>query len=277
MAVNALFKAARHAILHTMDTEAQLPTTTCLEGAIPVLSGLPALLANFTLSDFTIKTTTGSLAVHRVLLSLHSSVLAKACDGDFRETPQASIDLVHEPAACVKAMVHYMYHFDYDLPEDEEVNASVFHVGMALIGDKYDVAALKDAASIKFKASLPTTADGADAFAETLDLAYDNAVALRDLCKYLVTFALDNSEVGVSAQFHPALKKVMQKHPDLAMNVTEAMYTRMKENEAQYRKYDCPHCDRAEVFIGDLQAHTYYKCRGCECRYSGQMWRSTSK
>lgn len=154
-------------------------------------------------------------------------------------------------------------------------NPSLTHISYALLTSRA-TQALKDAASIKCKASLPTSADGADAFAETLDLAYENAVALQGLCKYLVTFALDNSEVGVSAQFHPALKKVMQKHPELAMNVTEAMHVRLMEKpdlSPNFKIYSCPACGELNAFRqGTLHIRVQYRCRDCNDFYSGERW-----
>lgn len=134
-------RRGQHSLTHnrTMASKSGLATTTCPKGATPVLSGLPDHLNNQEFSDFTVKTTAGSISVHRLILSLHSSVLAKACKGEFRETSQACIDLQHEPAACVEAMIYYMYHFDYNLPDTEAYNPSAFHVNMAVIADKYDI------------------------------------------------------------------------------------------------------------------------------------------
>ncbi|KAK4498798.1 hypothetical protein PRZ48_009308 [Zasmidium cellare] len=261
-----------------MAADGELPTTTCLEGAIPVLSGLAACLRTTELSDFAIESSAGTIAVHRIILSLHSKVLRKACNGDFRETSEAFIDLHHENPACVQAMVEFLYHFDYDFPEGEPTSVSAFHVQMAVIADKYDIAALKDAAFIKCRASLPSTANQADAFAETIDLAYENIVALPDLCKHLVAFALDNPAVGVSAEFHPSLKKVMQKHPDLAMNIAEAMHIRLMEKpklDPDVKAYVCPDCAGTSIFRTDLVHARIYPCKNCSFDYYGHQWRKT--
>lgn len=83
-----------------------LATTTCLKGAIPVLGGLQNHLNNQDFSDFVVKTIAGSMSVHRLVLSLHSSVLGKACKEDFQETSQAFIDLLRESATCAEAMIY---------------------------------------------------------------------------------------------------------------------------------------------------------------------------
>lgn len=102
-----------------------------------VLQGIAKARTDSRFTDFTINTRDCSFDVHRLIISLHSSVLAKACQGSFRETSRASIDLLDDDPRLVEGMVDYFYRYCYLLYEPR--NKPHYHIGMAIIADKYDV------------------------------------------------------------------------------------------------------------------------------------------
>lgn len=111
---------------------------TSPEGLQPIADGLARFYASSELSDFVINCGGQSWPVHRLILTLHSKVLAKSCNGDFLETSQGFVDLEEDFPACVNAMVQFLYPFNYD--PDIGTYAPAFHVQVAVLADKYNIA-----------------------------------------------------------------------------------------------------------------------------------------
>lgn len=119
------------------------PTKRLLpEGGELLIDGISGLYEWGELCEFTIKTSDAIHKVHRLVLSLQSSVLVKACsdNGRFLESSEAMIELSEDDSDCVAAMIQYFYKYDYCLPkEDPQEFETEFQVQMAIIADKYVV------------------------------------------------------------------------------------------------------------------------------------------
>lgn len=94
---------------------------------------------------------------------MHSEYFKRLCEGEFRESGERKVELHEDSLASVKAMIDWMYTFDYTgptitttmpAPEEEEVteprSGLELHAHVYTLGDKYNLQALKDLAVDKF-------------------------------------------------------------------------------------------------------------------------------
>ena len=98
--------------------------------------GLARYLDSAALSDFTITCNGQQWKVHRLILSLHSPVFAKACDGLFAEAKDSKYDLSAHGSDEVEALLDYMYTFKYDSKKEGAGDQLVLHTSMCCIADK---------------------------------------------------------------------------------------------------------------------------------------------
>ncbi|KAJ4016175.1 hypothetical protein NW766_004365 [Fusarium irregulare] len=69
-----------------------------------------------------------------------------------QESVEGVVDITDFDIILVEAMVHFMYHLDYDVPSEQ--SAMSFHATVYQIADKYDVQSLKQLARTKFSTTV---------------------------------------------------------------------------------------------------------------------------
>lgn len=125
------------------------------------------------LSDFAITSNGARWNVHRLVLSLHSDVLNKACDNEFKEGRDRVLDLSVHAKEHVEALVQYLYKLDYNIETKAKVKAEedssegvdgsaneskvnegrqlCLHVSICVLADKFNIDGLQKLSVQKFK------------------------------------------------------------------------------------------------------------------------------
>nr|OQO28802.1 hypothetical protein B0A51_04247 [Rachicladosporium sp. CCFEE 5018]OQO31236.1 hypothetical protein B0A51_02077 [Rachicladosporium sp. CCFEE 5018] len=164
------------------------------KGLLAVAGKFKSLFETGQATDFTITCGKKSWAVHGFVLNLYSDVLACACDGNFKETAARSIDLSIDGEACVKALISYMYAFDYAL-DDCESEPYTTHVNMILLANKYDIQHLLKLANTKLVRILSgTPLKLTDDLVSATKLAYDAEGPTAAYREALVKAVIKSSE-----------------------------------------------------------------------------------
>ena len=92
---------------------------------------------------------------------MHSTYFKRLCEGSFKESTERMVILREDPTPAVKALVQYLYEFNYDNPMNHvpdsydsfpyPQNTLEAHAQEFTVADKYDIPGLKDLAVAKFK------------------------------------------------------------------------------------------------------------------------------
>ena len=177
------------------------------------------LLGSGKYSDLTLKCGSRSWKVHKSVLCLQSDFFAKACDGTFKvrndgltrsglpltelqEAHTNTIDLSGDNEYTIAAMIHFMYHGNYDaaqiLPsaENEAGVAMLLHVRIVGLAQKYFVEPLQKYAQ-ELAIDTMKNWDGASSiFAEAVNAIYtgtENVSSGTTLRESAVSVAMDNA------------------------------------------------------------------------------------
>lgn len=104
-------------------------------------------------SDFEIVCNGVSFAVHRLVISMHSTFFDRICKSGFKESEDRRVDLSEDPVAAVCLMINYFYTFAYSwgdeslesLPPGARGSEAdgwgwfLIHAQLAVLADKYDI------------------------------------------------------------------------------------------------------------------------------------------
>ncbi|KAK5710260.1 hypothetical protein LTR17_019030 [Elasticomyces elasticus] len=231
-------------------------------------------------SDLIIRCADDRWTVHKVIVCAQSPVLAKACEGRFKEAEEGLITLQEDDPRVVEAMLQFIYTLDFDDSCHDvdvvEMPAIVFNVNVHIAADKYDIPALRKLTASKFHAYALTKWDTAG-FAEAAALVFDAGTAveesLRDIVVSIATKnakkLLGQDEVGT--RFHA----VASATPALAVALWQRQVEGQTEDDAEVKEskiqwYRCP-------IIGCGLGRTMSKdgvklCGQCGRSTPGNMW-----
>ncbi|KAK4550261.1 hypothetical protein LTR36_003228 [Oleoguttula mirabilis] len=229
--------------------------------------------------------TTHEWQVHRLVLTLHSPVLAKACDGAFKETAERKIDMSDDHPAAIETLVHYLYNLDYDAQLSttcDSLSPMSLHVHVCVVADKYDIEPLKNLAINKFKLAAQAGIDTED-FAKAALQAYGTALATRPICDSIVMLAVERNlpfSAYVAGPGRSAFTTAMRQCADLAVDFAEAQYTHMERQHTMVRKgekrYKCPsgNCSHSQIMeILQVYHDEAFACYFCEGSFTADQWR----
>ncbi|KAI1264943.1 BTB/POZ protein [Xylariaceae sp. FL1019] len=124
---------------------------------------IPGLTSGFTsrtrhfdeekLTDASIHCDGKDFKVHALILSMHSEYFSKAFNGNWKESKgQKRIELQEVEADVVRAMLRFMYHFDYTRPDD--ISAMLFDAKVYSAADMFLIPHLKEHSKQKFKTTM---------------------------------------------------------------------------------------------------------------------------
>ncbi|KAH7625221.1 hypothetical protein SMAC4_12941 [Sordaria macrospora] len=169
-----------------------------------LISSLKGLYSSGEYSDLVISCGGREYHVHRAIVCTQSEFFSAACRGSFKEAQEGKIDLPEDDPRLVHIMVHYLYHFDYDVQLQQErsgfdglemdgygtnVNGPVAdtlltHAKIYALAEKYLVRGLKAVALRKFKAAATVSLDIDDFLGAAL-VVYESTIeddrGLRDV------------------------------------------------------------------------------------------------
>ncbi|KAI0450336.1 hypothetical protein F5B21DRAFT_508284 [Xylaria acuta] len=164
------------------------------------------------LTDATIRCGNQEFKVHAVVFSVHSDFFYKAFCGQWKEGGDGKIIKLDEVEVdVVRAMIQFMYHFDYNTPDS--VSALLFDAKVYSIAGRYLIPKLKDYSKAKFESAisclLDSTGFSADLCAvvsEIYSCTPESDRGLRDI----VAEAFHNnlSKLEKSESFHTSLSKI---------------------------------------------------------------------
>lgn len=174
--------------------------------------------------------------------------------------------------------MEYLYKFDYELAIGELSDAICTHIGMIVIGDKYDIDGLRALAFAKFKKALTSDAAHAFAICAASNAAYAAEAALMDVCSFLVDLVVGNKYLNKYDSDSELIEGAMLASPQFAVDVSKrlalALGSATKEKKPQ--QYRCGHCLEAVDFPEQtFQASTNYgglRCPYCVGIYTKVQW-----
>ncbi|RYP48289.1 hypothetical protein DL768_005799 [Monosporascus sp. mg162] len=135
-----------------------------------------------TFSDATVLCNGKEFKAHKLILSAQSEFFSKAFAGDWKESDSGKIDLEEVDVNVVEAMLHFMYHFDYN--NIHGASTMIFNAQVYSLADKYIIPTLKAQAKEKFKTAISTgwaMDDFPLAIAEVYNSTPESDRDLRDL------------------------------------------------------------------------------------------------
>ncbi|SMQ51107.1 unnamed protein product [Zymoseptoria tritici ST99CH_1A5] len=180
---------------------------------------------NPALSDFTIICRGAKWNVHRFVLSVHSEVFAKSCDGNFKETQEAVLDLSEHEEPEVAALVYYLYNFEYDIPQGHS-NWGLFHLKMALLADKYFITGLVSAANREYDGCI-CLFDDEKVIANHAQLAYAVPHATEQIRYIIVRMVVAGGMLRDNKQCE--LLNVMRQHAEFGVDIALEMARRARK------------------------------------------------
>ncbi|KAK5674684.1 hypothetical protein LTS10_012685 [Elasticomyces elasticus] len=250
-----------------------------LDAQAPLINALKNAFHNPKHSDLIIRCADNRWTVHKVIVCAQSPVLAKACEGGFKEAEEGLITLHEEDPRVVEAMLQFIYTLDFDDSYHNvvEMPAIVFNVNVHIAADKYDIPALRKLTASKFHAYALTKWDTAG-FAEAAALVFNAGIAVEEsLRETVVSVAtkkakqlLSQDEVGI--RFHA----VASTTPALAVALWQRQVDGQTEEAAEVKEpkkqgYKCPvlACGAIKQTIDKDGANL---CEYCGRHFLGYAW-----
>ncbi|KAK3640303.1 hypothetical protein LTR56_011899 [Elasticomyces elasticus] len=252
-----------------------------LEAQAPLINALKNAFHNPKHSDLIIRCADNRWTVHKVIVCSQSPVLAKACEGRFKEAEEGLITLQEDDPRVVEAMLQFIYTLDFDdsCHDADEMPAIVFNVNVHIAADKFDIPVLRKLTAFKFHAYALTKWDTAG-FAEAAALVFDAGTAVEEsLREIVVSIATKNAKklLGqdeVGTRFHA----VASATPALAVALWQRQVEgKMEEAEAAEVKdpkgygYTCPGRNCGAFQYG-ITEDTYNACAFCQRTTHGRYW-----
>ncbi|KAK5707674.1 hypothetical protein LTR97_000212 [Elasticomyces elasticus] len=227
-----------------------------LDAQAPLIDALKNAFHNPKHSDLIIRCADDRWDVHKVIVCAQSPVLAKACEGSFKEAEEGLITLHEEDPSVVEAMLQFIYtlNFDDSCFDIAETSGIVFTVNVHIAADKYDIPTLRKLTVSKFRDQAATGWKTAG-FAEAAALVFNAGIAVEEsLRERVVSIATKNAkqllcqdEVGIR------FRAVASTTPALAV----ALWQRKVEG-----KTEGPVAAKIEDSEGPAYACPSYRCRG---------------
>ncbi|KAL8778189.1 MAG: hypothetical protein Q9213_007525 [Squamulea squamosa] len=171
--------------------------------------------------------------VHRVIVCTQSEYFKKACQAGFQEGKTGCIDLKEEDPTMIDRLVNYLYSCDYDdyatlpltnsqrqFPAEYPIQTRQLAcvVNMYVIGDRYEIAGLRNLSKAKFSTALPIRWNKEN-FLDIVRTIYDDTVpsdrGLRDCLTPIF------KERGLELRSRAAFKDLLR-IPDFAADFVEA-------------------------------------------------------
>ncbi|KAK4961874.1 hypothetical protein LTR10_002367 [Elasticomyces elasticus] len=219
-----------------------------LDAQAPLINALKKAFQNSKHSDLIIRCADNRWDVHKLIVCSQSPVLAKACEGAFKEAEEGLITLHEDDPWVVEAMLEFIYTLDFDdsYSDIAETPPIVFTVNLHMAADKFDIPGLRKLTALKFHAQALAEWKTAG-FAEAAALVFNAGVAVDEsLREIVVSIATKNakqllSQDEVGRCFHA----VASATPALAVALWQRQVEGQTEDDAKVKEskrqgYKCP-------------------------------------
>ncbi|GAB1736537.1 hypothetical protein NU219Hw_g7684t1 [Hortaea werneckii] len=249
-----------------------------------LVAALESAAGDCNTSDFTIICEGKEYQVHRLVLTLHSPVLAKAVNGGFKEAKDNRMDLSVDTNACVEALVNYLYGLRYTESADggktgDHAKAAEHHVRMCVMADKYDIEPLKRLAIDAFYNELQCDLASIE-LSKAARIAWEAGPATEEIRTAIVAFGISNGLLSTKGTTE--LSKTMIAYPEFALDYAKAVERRVKKYEEAPRprgyetRYCCPGnsvdvCEASMILNLD-QSLPRVRCAYCGVEYTVAEW-----
>ena len=163
--------------------------------------------------------------------------------------------------AVVEAMIHFMYHFDYN--NTQGISTMVFNAQVYCLADQYMMAALKHLAKDKFEAAIKT-GWAMDDFLLAVDVVYSSSPegdrGLRDL---VVKVSGENLEKLLK---NVGFQNLLSEKPKFAADIIMSGASKKVQSAAKNgaHTYRCPSCGNSIKI--EWQEGSYFYCVHCAIR-----------
>ncbi len=163
--------------------------------------------------------------------------------------------------AVVEAMLHFMYHLDYN--NVHGASTMIFDAQVYGLADKYAIPALKSHALEKFRMVI-SSGWVMDDFPLAVSEAYNSTPetdrALRDL-----VVEISNTNINKLLE-NKLFRDVLRETPGFAVDMVNSLSSSRQNRRKDHKRYRCPSCEN--VMDGALLGGTYYYCMHCGSRRS---------
>ncbi|KAI6874951.1 hypothetical protein KC338_g982 [Hortaea werneckii] len=249
-----------------------------------LVAALESAAGDCSTTDFTIVCEGKEFQVHGLVLTLHSPVLAKAVNGVLKEAKDHRMDLSVDTAACVEALVNYLYGLKYTEPPgggktDDHAKAAEYHVRMCVMADKYDIEPLKRLAIDAFNYELQCDSESIE-LSKAAHIAWETGPATEEIRKAIVAFGIDKGLLSTKGTTE--LSNTMIAFPQFALDYAKAVERRVRKYEEAPRpqgyeaRYYCPgnsqdFCEATMILNLD-QTLPRVRCAYCGVEYTVAEW-----
>ncbi|KAH0541720.1 hypothetical protein FGG08_003812 [Glutinoglossum americanum] len=190
-------------------------------------------------SDLKIRCEGQEFNAHKIVLCGQSKYFSAMCDGDWKEGVDGVIELKEDDASVVKAMLHFLYRFDYDGSGNDQgrVSPMFFNSRVYSIADKYDVPALRLLAKEKFEEAVGTCWN-MDDFVHVIPEVYDSTPPTdRGLRDIVVKVTHEHIKTLLEKkEFQYAIEETVGFAADIIRLMAGG-------GNLVRRKYECPNCN----------------------------------
>ncbi|TGO30104.1 hypothetical protein BPAE_0008g00960 [Botrytis paeoniae] len=221
-------------------------------------------------SDFVIKCHSRTFPVHRIVVCTQSKPIQAAANGGFMESVTGVLDLEDDDPETVARMINFLYLQDYDDTsepseevEEEGYGRLLVNTMVYIIGDKYDIQALKTLAKKKYEAAIVTDWN-TPSFSASLELIYEElpesdtslaSIALETAGKHLRELN-DRGEFSTLCKNNPAIAY------DLLTTITSQPTAVASPGKMQTQnKKSCP------------KGHTFTHLNDIHAMYDSDTWK----
>ena len=190
---------------------------------------------------------------------LYYSILRHPANRRPKEADSGVITLEEVDDAVAEAMIHFMYHFDYN--NTQGISTMVFNAQVYCLADQYMMAALKHLAKDKFEAAIKT-GWAMDDFLLAVDVVYSSSPegdrGLRDL---VVGVSGDNLEKLLK---NVGFQNLLSEKPKFAADIIISGVSKKASSKDGVHTYRCPSCGK-NIKI-EWQEGSYFYCVHCSAR-----------
>ncbi|KAK5710264.1 hypothetical protein LTR17_019034 [Elasticomyces elasticus] len=245
-----------------------------LDALQPILDTLKSMFNTPQYADFTITCGDRKWLMNKAIVCAQSPVINAAMTGEFKEAKDGIYHCEEKETSVIAAMLHYMYHFDYN--EEGNVNGQAstppitFNVHVHMAADYYQVPALAKLAASKFesRAQKEWTSEG---FAQAAALIYAKAADKDHQLRNTVnSVAAKHAKELIKGDSGTHLRKMADEVPALGSALWQGGHENIDAGRCA-----CAKChwtvDLASI-VGSDNAVMY--CMKCVTCYSVASWKA---